>query len=71
MGVCVCVHACVCACVCVCVHACVCACVCVCVHVCVCVCMHACVCVLLFVVVLWGGEGYIQDEYLMYVCGGN
>ena len=51
LQVCVCVRACVCACVCVCVRACVCVCVCVCVracecvHACVCVCVRVCACV--------------------------
>ena len=47
MLVCVCVRACVCACVraCVCVRVCVCACVRACVRVCVCVCVHARACV--------------------------
>ena len=45
MGLCVCVYACVYACVCVCVYACVYACVCVCMCVCMHVCVYACVCV--------------------------
>ena len=56
MGVCACVFA-----------SYVCVCMCVCVHVCVrvCVFVHACerACFLLFC----GGEGYIQDEYLVYI----